>query len=240
MIKSVSRLGLCAVMVLVAQSAHALCGGSLDQNSWARPLDYRSPEDRKLLRIVEPFHFTPKVENLEGGMTSPLPGDIHYTLMRFVNHYRALNSMANWQLKNGFKPGGEHFPAECYFERATTFTPNDPVLYVIWGNYLYRKKEFPRALEVYQKALSLDDNNADTHYSLGLLYLEMNDVERAQQHADRAYALGYPLPGLKNKLQRRKSGAQASSTGRVTAPAVGLQNTQQKAAGTAVPGSKPR
>jgi tetratricopeptide (TPR) repeat protein len=241
MMHVLQRTAATIALLLLAQSAMALCGGGLDQNSWGRPLDYRSAEDRKLLRIVEPFHFTPKVENLEGGMTSPLPGDIHYTLMRFVNHYRALNSMANWQLKNGFKPGGEHFPAECYFERATTFTPRDPVLYVIWGNYLYRKKEFPRALEIYNQALGLDDNNADTHYSLGLLYLEMNDVVRAQQHADRAYALGYPLPGLRNKLQRRKSGASTtpSAGGRAT-PTVGLKNAQQKPSGSAVPGSQPR
>lgn len=232
------RIGAAAVLMLLAPSAWALCGGSLDQNSWNRPLDYRGTEDRKLLRMVEPFHFTPEVENLERGKTSPLPGDIHYTLMRFVNHYRALNSMANWQLKHGFKPGGEHFPAECYFERATAFTPRDPVLYVIWGNYLFRKKEFDRALEIYNVGLGLDENNADAHYNMGLLYIEKNDLVKAQYHADRAYALGYPLPGLRNKLNRAKGSAKSADT--VSAPAVRLQNTQQKTNGSAVPRSEPR
>jgi tetratricopeptide (TPR) repeat protein len=203
-----------AVMWTGTLQAQQVCGGSLGQNSWGRPLDYRDPGEQDSLDLVERFHFTRDTENLVKGVNVPLPGDIHYTLMRFVNHYRALNSMATWQLKNGFREGQEYFPADCYFERAAAFTPDDPMVYVIWGNYLFRKKDFPRALEIYGRAEELGPDNAEVHYNLGLLYIEMKDLVRAQEHADKAYSLGYPLPGLRNKLKRLLS-AQASAA---TAP----------------------
>lgn len=190
-------------MLALGGLAHAeTCGGSLGQNSWGRPLDYRNPSENDALELVERFHFTREIENLVKGINVPLPGDIHYTLMRFVNHYRALNSMANWQLKNGFREGQEYLTADCYFERAAAFTPEDPMIYLIWANYLYRKKDFNGALEQYKRSEELDPNSAEVHYNLGLLYIELKDLDKAREHADKAYSFGYPLPGLKNKLDR--------------------------------------
>lgn len=193
-----------ALLMTGADAAHAICGGSLGQNSWMRPLDYRDPKDEPHLKSIEGAHFDKDTENLVKGMNEPLPGDIHYVLMRFVNHYRALNSMATWQLKNGFTLGRiEYLPAECYFERAVAFTPEDPVIYVIWGNYLTRKKEYDRALSTYKEAERLDPDSAEVHYNLGLLYLKLDDVDNARTHAKAAYAGDYPLPGLRNLLRKR-------------------------------------
>lgn len=200
--RPILRSLLTLLFLLSAGQALAVCGGSLGQNSYGRPLDYRDAKDREYLIMIEPFHFTIQVENLERGMTSPLPDDIHYTLMRFVNHPRALNSMANWQLKYGFREGKEYFTADCYFERAAAFTPDDPIIYLVWGNYLYRKKEYQRALDIYQEAERLSPDSAEVHYNLGLLYIELKDLEKAKAHADRAYELGHPLPGLQMKLKR--------------------------------------
>lgn len=196
------RLLLMLLFLTSGGQALAVCGGSLGQNSYGRPLDYRDSKDREFLTIIEPFHFTIEVENLQRGINAPLPGDIHYTLMRFVNHPRALNSMAQWQLKFGFQDGQEYFPADCYFERAVAFTPDDPMIYLVWGNYLYRKKEYQRALDVYQEAERLSPDSAEVQYNMGLLYIELKDLEKAKAHADRAYELGHPLPGLQMKLKR--------------------------------------
>lgn len=185
-------------------AAHAICGGPLGQNSWMRPLDYRDPKDDPHLKSIEGAHFDQETENLVRGMNEPLPGDIHYVLMRFVNHYRALNSMATWQLKNGFTQGRiEYLPVDCYFERAVAFTPDDPVIYIIWGNYLTRKKQYDRALTTYKEAERLDPENSEVHYDLGLLYLRLDDLDKAQTHARLAYAQDYPLPGLRNLLRKR-------------------------------------
>jgi hypothetical protein len=45
-------------------------------------------------------------------------------------------------------------------------------------------------------------NSANIHYNIGLTYLELNRFDEALRHAHTAYRLGFPLPGLKQKLQR--------------------------------------
>jgi tetratricopeptide (TPR) repeat protein len=42
----------------------------------------------------------------------------------------------------------------------------------------------------------------EIHYFLGLVLVDLKDYERAREHAARAYELGYPLPGLRDKLAR--------------------------------------
>ena len=44
--------------------------------------------------------------------------------------------------------------------------------------------------------------SAEINYTLGLLYFEAKNYQGARACADRAYALGYPLPGLRNKLKK--------------------------------------
>ena len=43
-------------------------------------------------------------------------------------------------------------------------------------------------------------DSPEIHYFLGLAYLNLKDLDLASEHARRAYDLGYPLPGLRNKL----------------------------------------
>jgi TPR repeat protein len=45
-------------------------------------------------------------------------------------------------------------------------------------------------------------NSPELYYNLGLLYLDMKDLRQAKEYADKAYGEGYPLPGLKNRLER--------------------------------------
>jgi hypothetical protein len=43
--------------------------------------------------------------------------------------------------------------------------------------------------------------SAELHYYMGLLAFEQGDKESALAYARKAYGAGYPLPGLKNKLE---------------------------------------
>jgi tetratricopeptide (TPR) repeat protein len=205
-----------SVLSTVSASAE-LCGGPLDKNNFSRPLDYTSDQDkygfgegrRNKLALVEDNHFNADVEMLRDGINGPLPGDIHYTLMHFPNHYRALQSMSKWHLKNPHPKDEECgdctdwlLPAECYFERAITFTPNDPTLYYIFGIYLHKKKDYQRAHVAYDDALTLGAGSAEFHYNLGLLLVDIGDYESARAHARKAYELGAPFPGLQNKLKK--------------------------------------
>ena len=41
-----------------------------------------------------------------------------------------------------------------------------------------------------------------SHYDLGLAYLDIRDYASANREAHAAYRLGYPLPGLRLRLER--------------------------------------
>jgi tetratricopeptide (TPR) repeat protein len=112
-----------------------------------------------------------------------------------------LFALARLVLRDGQPKGGRYRP-ECYFVRARVFAPDDPVVYEVYGYLLAGQGKKAEAVEFYERALSLDDGRAEAHYNLGLLYLDLGNVPKAQLHADRAYQLGYPLPGLRNRLQK--------------------------------------
>jgi tetratricopeptide (TPR) repeat protein len=196
------RPALLALLMGAAQQAGAYCGTPLEMNHWGMPVDYRDPKESYKRNIVERYHFTPEIENLQKGLNVPLPGDIHYTLIQLVNHHRALQSMANWQVKHPRKDTDDFYPADCYFERALAFTPNDPLIYMIWGNYVYRIKDYDRAVLIYQRAEELAPNDPEVQYNLGLLNIELKNYDKAKDYAQKAYAQRYPLPGLRNKLKR--------------------------------------
>lgn len=48
---------------------------------------------------------------------------------------------------------------------------------------------------------STEQSSAELNYHLGLNYLKLKDYENAKNYADIAYGLGYPLPGLRNRLR---------------------------------------
>src|SRR5262249_10171379 len=102
------------------------------------------------------------------------------------------------------KGGHEYeFPStECYFARARKVFPDDANVIVLEGYYFWKKGDRQRARKEYEEALALNPDSADGHYNLGLVCAEMNDFDEAVKHAQIAYAAGYPLPGLRNKLEK--------------------------------------
>jgi len=169
------------------------------------PYDYINPEDfRKRLPIVEEYHFSRRVESLEGGDTAdtPLP-DLEYTLHAFPNHHRALFALIRYYLKlKPWEAGHQQWktPPECYLQRAIAFRPNDPTCYSLYGLYLHRRGYVEQAVVQYRKALDITPNDAEAQYNLGLALLDLKRYRDAQAAARKAYALGYPLPGLRERL----------------------------------------
>jgi tetratricopeptide (TPR) repeat protein len=205
------RAHLIAVSALLACSAiacHAAewptsedCGDPF-QNG-VGPYDYNSGEARtnpQKIPIVERHHFTPVVESLARGQsTSYVMGDLDYTLRAVPNHHRALQAVVRYELRER-KPDPRFRDAKCWLERASMFAPRDGVVQLIYGMFLARQKSYDAALERYLAALDLIPESSELHYNMGLLYFEMKDHAKALEHAQRAYALGYPLEGLKSKL----------------------------------------
>ena len=92
--------------------------------------------------------------------------------------------------------------AECYFDRAIRWAPQDPNVHMIYGYYQNKVGHPDAAIQSYQTALSLAYDNAEAHYNIGLLYADLKDYPNSRKHAKIAYDLGFPLPGLMRKLQR--------------------------------------
>ena len=168
------------------------------------PFDYRTLSD-EVRHKVEDYHFTPEIETLRKGNTAATPGpDLDYTLRAFPNSPRALLAMGRLATKmKTDRPAGARWPVECYFERASRFMPDDPMPRVLYAGYLRDRKRIAEA------RLQLDEaervrgtpSNSDVDYNLGLLYFETGDYDKANHAAQRAYALGAPLPALMKKLK---------------------------------------
>lgn len=89
------------------------------------------------------------------------------------------------------------------FEKAIAARSTDPSPYSALA-LLYRKRnELGLARDVLLRGdKALEGKSAEIHYNLGLILLELNDVDGALRYAQQAYREGHPLQGLKKKLVR--------------------------------------
>lgn len=153
------------------------------------------------LNVVEAHHFTPDVENLIRGESGSIAGDLDYTLRAWPNHHRALVALARLSIRDkSTRFYGLNWPVECYFDRAIRFSAADAKVRSIYGGYLLHQGRNKEAVEQLEVAVNLEPDNVTALYNLGLLYFKLKNYDKANDFANRAYALDFPLPGLKNKL----------------------------------------
>lgn len=185
--------------VLVAAQGATICGPIANPYG---PYDYRT--QKEWLEIVERAHFTPEIESLGSGRRRlKIGGDIDYTLRASPNHHRALMAMMNLAQAEGKDPPSRvRYSVACWFDRAERFAPDDAMVKVLHGMFLMRSGKKPEAVEKLEQAAALDQSNANIQYNLGLAYFDAGDYASALESAKRAYAAGFPLPGLMNKLKR--------------------------------------
>ena len=183
-----------------AHAAQAECGSL--ENGFG-PFDYRTAT-QKQRETVERYHFTSNVEQLrKGESTVRIAGDIGYTLRAFPNHPRALAAMAELgRREKASQPKGSQYTIDCWFARAITFRPEDGSVHLVYGIALLKAGQRKEAIEELNKANALLPDNANVNYNLGLAYLEVKDYDKSLAHAKRAYELGFPLPGLRNRLKQ--------------------------------------
>ena len=199
--KAMLILALANTQLLVGTTiAQEVAGCGVLQNAFG-PFDYRDSANRDQLKVVETYHFTASVESLAAGSTGAVVQDLDYTLRAFPNHYRALNAIGNFGLHGGKFQSATISSAECYFARAVAFRPDDAVVRVLFGNYLYKSGQRDRAKEEYERALALAPDSQEISYNSGLFFLAIGDLTRARELAQITYRDGYPLQGLKRKLE---------------------------------------
>jgi tetratricopeptide (TPR) repeat protein len=166
------------------------------------PFDYRtiSPSN---LSLVERNHFNSNVESLLKGQTSTIGGDLSYTLRSIPNHPRALAAVSRLARKEKrATPIGSLYSVDCWFERAMRFAPDDPTIRLVLGIELSKDGKHVEAIQQLNIALEASPDNANVHYNLGLAYLSLKKYDESLVHARRAYELGFPLPGLRDRLVR--------------------------------------
>jgi tetratricopeptide (TPR) repeat protein len=189
------------VTLVSSPAAHAGAGACPAYVRHSPGGDYTNADDREGLEVVERFHFTAPVETLAHGVSGSLGDDISYTLEHFPNHHKALAALAKLGLREKtVQPAGAKYTITCYFDRAIRFVPGDAKVRQVYGAYLLAGGQTEQALEQLEEAAKLDPNNPTTNYNLGLMYIKKKDYARARAFARKAYALDFPLTGLKNKL----------------------------------------
>ncbi|MCX2981315.1 hypothetical protein EYC98_10610 [Halieaceae bacterium IMCC14734] len=86
------------------------------------------------------------------------------------------------------------------------FTDTNPAYeapYLQWSLVLRDQDKLSAAIAVLENGNSATEGKSmEIHYFLGLNYHQKGMYDLSLQHAKAAYKLGYPLPGLKNKLMR--------------------------------------
>jgi tetratricopeptide (TPR) repeat protein len=185
-----------------------VCGSLL--NGYG-PYDYRSDKDK--LRIVEQYHLTPEVVNLAAGATGTIGGDLDYTLRAFPNHHVALMAMVKLgEKQRTAKPVGAKYGVECYFQRAINFRSDDEIVRILYASYLSKAGKRVEALSQLNEAAQLGSDSANANYNMGLIFYDLKEYDKALTYAHKAYHLGFPLPGLRDKLKR---------AGKWTEPVVG-------------------
>ena len=181
--------------------------GELEEGNYG-PFDYTNYDHyTEHLAIVNSGHFNRDVETLTKGLSTDfIYGDLDYTLRAFPNHHRALVALTKFEyVVEDAEMQIENYglPVECYFKRAIVFTPRDGVVRLIYATYLHRKGTYETALAQYNRALEMMPNSPEVHYNLGLYYYDTSNYALSVKHGRKAYELGYPLPGLKDKLIRK-------------------------------------
>ena len=194
-------------LILTGSVIANVCGSL--ENTYG-PFDYTNPVHfTKMLPVVEKYHFTRDVEMLVSGETSSIIGDIDYTLRAFPNHHKALYALSRYTImmegkKKEYRAGGQHFySAECYFDRAIRFKPDDGYVRYLYALFLHKKRKYKEALTQYDIALKYLPELTELHYNVGLLYFDMGKMDKAQKHAILAYEGGYPLPWLRDELKKK-------------------------------------
>lgn len=157
------------------------------------------------LKLVESAHFDNNVESLTGGAKNrsdnPLQ-DLDYTLRAFPNHHRALYTVITYDLrKNKAFTSRRLSPAECYLQRAVNFSPKDANAYMLYAIFLHRGLRYSDAMKHYETAQRLSPNNPQIMYNYSLLLVDLKRYDEARSHAVSLYAQGFPLQGLKKRLQ---------------------------------------
>ena len=152
------------------------------------------------LRTVETYHLGPGMNHMKSkDEYSQALADFEFILRVFPNHPQALaltSELCDIKWRN------PRCDVTQWFERAIQRNPGASQTYMLYGMHFHRLNKLPQAVENYKQAIALSPASANAHYNLGLAYFDAKEFDLANREAQVSYALGIPLPGLRDKLTR--------------------------------------
>lgn len=202
-------LALAAAAAAQAAIAQGVGCGGLANNYG--PFDYRQYKDApeidpvtrqaSPLLMVEGAHFIDTCEALVKCKRGSIGSDIDYTLRAFPNHHRALVAMMLYgERTKRDQPPDAMFTVDCYFKRALAWKADDVIVRLLYAGFLNGKGRSAAAKEQLQAASKLNQDNAFSVYNVGMVALDLNEVDLAVDAARRAYGAGMTHPVLRQRL----------------------------------------
>jgi tetratricopeptide (TPR) repeat protein len=129
--------------------------------------------------------------------------DLNYVAER-IPHSSPVIAKVNFSLAEAYNGLGDRTTALDLLKESVETNPENPASHIALGLFLRANKDLPGARNAFEHGIEAvgEDASAELNYDLALVLLELKENERAAKFARKAYELGYPLPGLRNKLIR--------------------------------------
>lgn len=194
---------------VIAQTVPGGCGSLVNNYG---PFDYRKWKDVPLydpvtreaspLQLVEGAHFIDTCEALHACKRGTIGTDIDYTLRAFPNHHRALVAMMRYgERTKRAQPPDARYTVDCYFKRALFFQQDDAVARLIYVTFLNDSKRNAEARDQLKEAARHVGDSAFSNYNLGMVALDLNDIDTAVGAARKSYGAGMLHPLLRQRLE---------------------------------------
>jgi tetratricopeptide (TPR) repeat protein len=114
-----------------------------------------------------------------------------------------MHAVMSYQIGLAYQMAGDASAAEAAYDRAIQVQPGTAVGYQGKASLYREQKRYEEARDVLLEADKVTGGtSAEIKYFLGLVMFDLKSYDEARTYAEQAYELGYPLPGLANKLAR--------------------------------------
>ncbi len=116
---------------------------------------------------------------------------ILYISLFYIKPPYKYNLQANEYIQSGlvYMNMKDYKRAEDYFKKSINIEPTFSKGYACLGLLYKTLDQDQKALENYKLALSINENDAETHNNISSIYFRNNNIEMAEKHLQRAYEL---------------------------------------------------
>ena len=146
------------------------------------------------------LHLPAGQDNLAKGQYEGAVANAEFVLRYFPNHPQGLSLLSATCLR--WNTPKCDATADAWFQKAIARNPDAVPTYMLYAFHLQRKGHLKEAVDAYRRAVALAPESVTAHYNLGLAYIELKQYDLANQHAQKSYQLGAPLPGLRTRLEK--------------------------------------